>query len=201
MKKLVSIIVGGTGQFGLITSQLLLKKNYKVIITTRTTKNKKKIKKKNKKLILYKLNIYDKKEIKSLLYKFKPNIVFYYAGQSSPAKSFTNKRETYRSNFLGCKNFLEVIHENNYNCKFLNASSCEIFGRINNKIKISSPKKPVNPYGLSKLKSFEITKKFRKKYNLHTYNAIIFNTESFLRDKSFLIPKYVLLPLMQKSII
>jgi len=90
VKKLVSIIVGGTGQFGIITSQLLLKKNYKVIITTRTTKNKKKIKKKNKKLILYKLNIYDKKEIKSLLYKFKPNIVFYYAGQSSPAKSFTN---------------------------------------------------------------------------------------------------------------
>ena len=44
-----------------------------------------------------------------LIYKFKPNIVFYYAGQSSPAKSFTNKRETYRSNFLGCKNFLEVI--------------------------------------------------------------------------------------------
>ena len=199
MKKLVSIIVGGTGQFGLITGQLLLKKNYKVIITTRTTKNKKKIKKKNKKLILYKLNIYDKKEIKSLLYKFKPNIVFYYAGQSSPAKSFTNKRETYRSNFLGCKNFLEVIHENNYNCKFLNASSCEIFGRINNKIKISSPKKPVNPYGLSKLKSFEITKKFRKKYNLHTYNAIIFNTESFLRDKSFLIPKICLAAINAKK--
>ena len=62
MKKLVSIIVGGTGQFGLITSQLLLKKNYKVIITTRTTKNKKKIKQ-NKKLILCKLNIYNKKEM------------------------------------------------------------------------------------------------------------------------------------------
>ena len=62
MKKLVSIIVGGTGQFGIITSQLLLKKNYKVIVTTRSIKNNKKKIKQNKKLILYKLNIYSKKK-------------------------------------------------------------------------------------------------------------------------------------------
>ena len=64
MKKLVSIIVGGTGQFGIITSQLLLKKNYKVIVTTRSIKNNKKKIKQNKKLILYKLNIYSKKKNK-----------------------------------------------------------------------------------------------------------------------------------------
>ena len=40
MKKLVAIIVGGTGQFGIITSNLLLKKNYKVVVTTRNIKKK-----------------------------------------------------------------------------------------------------------------------------------------------------------------
>ena len=38
MKKIVAIIIGGTGQFGITISKKLLKKNYKVIITTRSKK-------------------------------------------------------------------------------------------------------------------------------------------------------------------
>ena len=35
MKKSIAIIVGGTGQFGVLLGKKLLKKKYKVIITTR----------------------------------------------------------------------------------------------------------------------------------------------------------------------
>ena len=189
MKKYVAIIVGGTGQYGIFTSKLLLSKNYKVIITTRSIKKKSNILKFDKNLILQKLNIYNKKKIEKLILKFNPDLILYYAGQSSPDKSFKLQKETFKSNFIGCKNFLEVINKKKLNCKFLNATSCEIFGKINGKIKISSIKKPVSPYGLSKLKSYEITKKYRIKNNLKSYNAIIFNTESILRDKKFLIPK------------
>ena len=59
MKKLVAIIVGGTGQFGIITSNLLLKKNYKVVVTTRNIK-KKKLFNKNKNIYLVKLDFYKK---------------------------------------------------------------------------------------------------------------------------------------------
>jgi len=199
VKNLVAIIVGGTGQFGIITSEFLLKKNYKVIITTRSINKKKKLFKKHSNLKLYKLDIYNKIKINKLLYKYKPSLVFYFAGQSSPAKSFLYKKETYKSNVLGCKNFLDVILKNNYNCKFVNASSCEMYGKINGKIKVSSIKKPVNPYGLSKLKSFEITKKYREIHNIKTYNAIIFNTESFFRNKSYLIPKICLAAIYAKK--
>ena len=199
MKNSVAIIVGGTGQFGIITSEFLLKKNYKVIITTRSINKKKKLFKKHKNLRFYKLNIYNKKKINKLLHKYKPSLVLYFAGQSSPAKSFLYKKETYRSNFLGCKNFLDVILKNNYNCKFVNASSCEMYGKINGKIKVSSTKKPINPYGLSKLKSFEITKKYREIHNVKAYNAIIFNTESFFRNKSYLIPKICLAAINAKK--
>ena len=199
MKHLVAIIVGGTGQFGIITSEFLLKKSYKVIITTRSINKKKKLFKKHSNLKLYKLDIYNKIKINKLLYKYKPSLVFYFAGQSSPAKSFLYKKETYKSNVLGCKNFLDVILKNNYNCKFVNASSCEMYGKINGKIKVSSIKKPVNPYGLSKLKSFEITKKYREIHNIKTYNAIIFNTESFFRNKSYLIPKICLAAIYAKK--
>ena len=188
MKNLVAIIVGGTGQFGTITSEFLLKKNYKIIITSRFLKKESK-KKKIKNLSYHKLDIYNLSAINKLIKKNKPNLIFYYAGQSSPAKSFYQKQETYRSNYLGCKNFLNIIKKNKIDCKFVNTSSCEIYGNLKDKINISSTKKPINPYGWAKLKSFEITKKFRDEHNIKSYNAIIFNTESIFRDKKFLIPK------------
>ena len=77
MKKSIAIIVGGTGQFGVLLAEKLLKKKYKVIITTRSViKAKKKIK---KKFIFKKLNILAKSEIKKLLLKNKPKIIFYAA--------------------------------------------------------------------------------------------------------------------------
>ena len=68
MKKSIAIIVGGTGQFGVLLAEKLLKKKYKVIITTRSViKAKKKIKKKI--FNFKKLNILAKSEIKKLLLK------------------------------------------------------------------------------------------------------------------------------------
>ncbi len=190
MKKLSAMIVGGTGQFGITTSKFLLRKNYKIVITSRSaSKSKRKHFQKNRNLSFYKLDIYDEKRIKSLILKVKPNIIFYYAAQSSVVKSFFKKRETYKSIVTGCKNFLKVIKKTKLNCKFVNAASSEIYGKVKKKINIDTKKVPISPYGVSKLKSFKITKLYRKKYNLPTYNAVIFNTESIYRDKSFLIPK------------
>jgi len=197
MNKRVAIIVGGTGQFGISIAKLLLKKNYKIIITTRNLK--KKISLKDKNLKINKLNIYNKNQIKNLVKKNNPYIIFFLAGQSSPTKSFKSKKETYKSNFLGCKKILEVLKNEKINCKFLNAASSEMFGKINGKIKIGSPKKPTNPYGYAKLKSFEITKKYRLKNNLKTYNAIIFNTESYLRENNYLIPKICMAAIKAKK--
>ena len=108
MKKPIAIMVGGTGQFGITLSKQLLKKKFKVIITTRSLSRAKK-KLNNKKLDLKKLNILSKPQIKKLLLKYNPKIIFYLAGQSSPGKSFHSKKETYFSNFIGCKNFLETL--------------------------------------------------------------------------------------------
>ena len=191
MKNPVAIIVGGTGQFGLTTAKYLLKKNYKIIITSRSKKKIKNLKNLKGKFIFYCLDIKNKNKIKKMLQKFLPNEIYYFAGQSSVSKSFFLKKETLVSNYNGCKNFLDTLVEQKSTCKFLNASSCEIYGNSKN-IKISSKKKPVSPYGEAKLKSFNIVKKYRTKYNLRAYNAVIFNTESYLRMRNFLIPKICL---------
>ena len=194
-----AIIVGGTGQLGITLSKELLKSKYKIIITTRNlTKAKKKFKH-NKLILLNQLNVLKKNEIKNLILKYKPQVIFYFAGQSSPKLSFSKKNLTYQSNFIGCKNFLDVLIETNHICKFVNSASSEIYGNSIKKVGLKTVKKPLNPYGEAKLKSFQITKKYRDKYKMNNYNAIIFNTESEIREKSFLIPKICIAALRAKK--
>ena len=180
-----SLIIGGTGQFGITLKNQLNRKNKKVIITSRFKKSK--IKKKLFEII--ELDIFDKKKISGIIKKYKPQNIFYFAGQSSPSISFVKKNETIRSNYLGCKNVLECIYNNDTNISFFYAASSEMYGKIRGKISLKKKKQPINPYGVSKLKGFNITKLYREKYKLKAYNIILFNTESVLRDKSYFIPK------------
>lgn len=190
MVKKKAIIIGGSGQIGISLCYKLLKKNYKIIITSRNVKlAQKKIPFKNKNLKIVKLDILNKKKIKLFLNKEMPQIIFYFAGQSSPSKSFLKSKVTFESNFTGCKNFLKLIYEEKINCKFVNASTCEIFDKKLKKIGPNSKKKPISPYGNSKLKSHNLTKFYRNSKKLKAYNAIFFNTESIYRHKNYLIPK------------
>ena len=193
MEGKISIIVGGSGQFGITLAKKLLNKKHSVIITTRNTaKAKRKIKFKNRKLKIINLNILKQKQIITILQKYKPNFIFYFAGLSSPGLSFKKPREAYLSNYEGCKNFLNIIKAKKINCKFINASSCEIFAKTNERLTVKSKKRPISPYGRAKLLAFKLTKDYREKSNLLTYNAIIFNTESIYRERFFIIPKICL---------
>ena len=180
-----SLIIGGTGQFGITLKNQLNKKNKKVIITSRFKKST--IKKKQFEIVV--LDIFNKEKIFKIIKRYKPQNIFYFAGQSSPSISFVKKNETIRSNYIGCKNVLESIYNIDTNISFFYAASSEMYGKIKGKISLKSKKYPVNPYGVGKLKGFNITKLYREKYKLKAYNAIIFNTESILRYKSFFIPK------------
>ncbi|MSP06735.1 MAG: NAD-dependent epimerase/dehydratase family protein [Candidatus Fonsibacter sp.] len=192
----VALIIGGTGQIGVYLANVLLKNRNKVFISSRKItaqkKNKFKIINIYKKIHLIKLNLYKKREILKLINRIKPNSVYYLAGQSSVDKSFKSPRESIRSNFNGCKNVLETLKEINFSGKFLNAASSEMFGNQKGLISLNKKLKPVSPYGKAKLKSFNLTKYYRKKFKLKTYNAVLFNCDSILRPKNFVMPKICL---------
>ena len=189
MNKNSAIIIGGTGQYGITLGNLLIKKKFNVIATSRNLKKITHLKKNFPKINFIKLDIYNKKKIKKLLTKIKPNLLFYFAGQSSPSASFRKKKETLKSNFNGCKIFLDIIKNEKLKIKFINAASSEMYGHVKKKIDLQTPKHPLNPYGYAKKKSFELVKKYRDKFGMKNYNAIMFNTESTFRDKQFLIAK------------
>lgn len=194
------LIVGGSGQFGICLSQILLKKNHDISITTRSvSKTKKKFRDlKIKKIKVINLNILNKNQILKVLKK-NYDYIFYFAGQSSPSVSFKKKNQTFKSNYIGCKNFLEGLKTLNLKSKFFNSSSSEIFSETRRKITIKSKKKPISPYGVAKLLSFNLTKKFRNIDNLNAYNFVFFNSESIFREKSYLISKICLAAINAKN--
>tara|TARA_A100001035_G_scaffold123351_1_gene96966 strand:+ start:4886 stop:5839 length:954 start_codon:yes stop_codon:yes gene_type:complete len=189
VKKESFLIIGGTGQYGITLSHLLIQKKINVFITSRFKKKIEFLKKKYPRINFIKLSVYNKKQIQKILTRIKPSTIFYFAGQSSPQISFYKKDETLKSNFQGCKNVLEVVFKNKLNLKFVNATSSEMYGHIKGKIDLNTPKKPLNPYGEAKKMSFNLVKKYRDDYNMKNYNAVMFNTESYLREKHFLIAK------------
>ena len=193
MKK-TALIFGINGQDGAYLAKKLIEKKYLVYGISR---------KKNyinlvklgilKKIRLFSYSNFSDEKIKRLLKKnFKE--IYFLAGQSSVKDSFLKRTLTYESQIEPLKNILDyIVHQKGIKTKFLYAGSSEIFGNVNNKKKISekSQKKPVSPYGMSKLIGYEIIKSYRVIYKIPVCTAILFNHESPLRKKNFVFKKIV----------
>ena len=136
---------------------------------------------------ILKLNIFNKDEFFKIYKKIKPEKIFYFASISSVNDSFSKPELTLKINYLGCKYILEYLEKLNFKGKFLNVCSSEMYGNKINKVNLNSKFNPISPYAKSKVLSFKVTKKFRKK--IKTYNAIVFNSESIYRPKKFVFTK------------
>ena len=194
MNKKINLIIG-SGVLGAYLSADLIKKKEKVIVTTRSLRktmynyNYLQIQKKVK---FEKLDICNKNSIEKIINKYKPEKIFYFAGQSSITKSLKNQKETYQSHYNGSKNFLDVLKEKNLKIKFFKANSGYIFtpnkGKIDLNCKFSSNK---NPYIKAQKKTFKLLKKYRQ-FGLNLSNLVFMQVESPLRGNDFLIKKVCL---------
>ena len=194
MNKKVNLIIG-SGVLGAYLSADLIKKKEKVIVTTRFLRKKMhnynylKIQKKVK---FEKLDIKNKTSIHKIINKYKPEKIFYFAGQSSIPKSLKSPKETFQSHYNGTKNFLDVLKEKNLKIKFFKANSGYIFapnkGQIDLNCNFSTNK---NPYVQAQKKTFKLLKKYRQ-FGLNLSNLVFMQVESPLRPKDFLIKKVCL---------
>jgi len=194
MNKKINLIIG-SGVLGAYLSADLIKKKEKVIVTTRSLK--KKMYNYNylniqKKIKFEKLNVNNRSSIKKIINKYKPEKIFYFAGQSSITKSLKGPKETFQSHYNGTKNFLDVLKEKNLKIKFFKANSGYIFapnkGKIDLNCKFSSNK---NPYIKAQKETFKLLKEYRK-FGLNLSNLVFMQVESPLRAKDFLIKKVCL---------
>jgi GDPmannose 4,6-dehydratase len=191
MEKKNSIIIG-SGVIGSYLAKLLVAKKHKIIVTSRKVKksyinyNKLNI---EKKIIFEKLDVLKKKDILKIIRKYSPDNIFYFSGQSSLTKSIKLKKKTNDSNYVGARNFLEILHSYKIKTKFYKANSGYIFEQKNGLINLSSAfSKNNNPYIQSQIKAYKEVRKFRKK-GVNSSSIIFLQVESPLRNNDFLIKK------------
>ena len=180
-KKQKTAIIVGSGLIGTHLSKILLKEGVRTIVVTRMltkyNNNYKKLKI-NEKVRFVRLNLTNKKKIRSTILKYKPNFIYYFAGQRSIPKSFKKPKETYLSNYLGAKNYLDIIKREMLPIQFFKANSGYIFNGSKKKITLENKLvKADSPYTKSQIKSYKLIKKYRN-LGINCYSIIFFNIVS-----------------------
>ena len=191
-----AIITGITGQDGMYLAKFLIEKQYRVvgIIRSITDSNYSGFRylKINNQVVFEECDLHDITQIISLFKKYRPDEVYNLAAQSSVGQSFAQPIGTIQFNVISVLNLLEAIKISNYPTRFYQASSSEMYGKVDQlPVKENTPMHPLSPYAVSKASGHWITTNYRESYNLFTCCGILFNHESFLRKPSFFVKKVI----------
>lgn len=193
MKK-KALITGITGQDGSYLAELLLSKDYEVhgIIRRSSSFNTGRIEHIYDKIKLHYGDVTDSLNIDTLISTIKPDEIYHLGAQSHVKVSFELPEYTGQVDALGTLRLLEAIRKHTPNCKFYNAVTSEMFGKVQEiPQKETTPFYPRSPYGVAKVYSYWICKNYRESYNLFICNGILFNHESERRGDTFVTQKIV----------
>jgi len=120
-------------------------------------------------------DILDTSKLDKLFKKHKPDAVMHFSAYSLVGESMSNPYRYYNNNVSGTLSLLKAMIDNNC-MKFIFSSTAAIFGNPEYvPIDESHPKKPINPYGKSKLMIEEILKDFDSAYGLKYISFRYFN--------------------------
>lgn len=194
MKK--AIITGITGQDGAYLAELLLNKGYIVYGTYRRTSsvnfwriNELGIQK-NPNLHLVEFDLTDLGCSIRLIETTGATEIYNLAAQSFVGVSFDQPVTTAQITGIGPVHLLEAIRIVNPAIRFYQASTSEMFGKVQAIPQIeSTPFYPRSPYGIAKLYAHWITINYRESYNIFATSGILFNHESPLRGREFVTRK------------
>ena len=187
-----ALITGINGQDGSYLAELLLEKGYNVYGIMR---RKSVVDYGNVEHIKDKIHfIYaDMTDVVSLINAMKisqADEVYNLAAQSFVATSWEQPLATAQIDALGVTNMLEAIRNVKPECRFYQASTSEMFGKVQEIPQTEkTPFYPKSPYGVAKLYGHWITKNYRESYGLFACSGILFNHESERRGKEFVTRK------------
>lgn len=191
-----ALITGITGQDGAYLAELLLSKGYQVFGTYRRTSsvNFWRIEalgiENNPNLQLVEYDLTDLGASINLIQNTQPDEVYNLAAQSFVGVSFEQPTTTANITGLGVVNLLEAIRIVNPKIKFYQASTSEMFGKVQAIPQVeSTPFYPRSPYGVAKLYAHWMTINYRESYDIFGASGILFNHESPLRGREFVTRK------------
>jgi GDPmannose 4,6-dehydratase len=125
-----------------------------------------------------------------LLYDLQPDEVYNLGAQSHVRVSFDIPEYTADVTGVGTIRILEAIRESGVKPRFYQASSSEMFGKVQEiPQKETTPFWPRSPYGCAKMFGHWATVNYRESYNLFACSGILFNHESPRRGETFVTRK------------
>lgn len=191
-----AIVTGITGQDGAYLAQLLLEKGYAVYGTYRRTSsvNFWRIEElgihKHPNLHLVEYDLTDLGASIALVQKVQPDEIYNLAAQSFVGVSFDQPSATAQITGIGALNLLEAIRLVNTKIRFYQASTSEMFGKVQAIPQVEdTPFYPRSPYGVAKLYAHWMTINYRESYGIFGSSGILFNHESPLRGREFVTRK------------
>ena len=196
MKK--ALITGIAGQDGSYLAEMLLEKGYEVhgIIRRSSSFNTGRIdhiindEKYKDRFFFHHGDVTDASNLNRLLEKIQPNEIYNLAAQSHVHVSFEIPDYTAQVDALGTLRFLDAIRETHIETKFYQASTSELFGRVQEIPQTeNTPFYPRSPYSVAKLYGYWIIVNYREAYDLFACNGILFNHESPRRGETFVTRK------------
>ena len=197
MKK--ALVTGITGQDGSYLAELLLSKGYEVfgLVRRSSTFNTGRIDhlyedphETGVRLRLIYGDLNDASSLNQILRQVRPNEIYNLGAQSHVRVSFDIPEYTAEVSGLGTIRLLEAIRESGVECRFYQASSSELYGKVRNiPQNEETPFHPRSPYACAKAYAYYITVNYREAYGLHASNGILFNHESPRRGETFVTRK------------
>jgi len=183
-----ALITGVTGQDGSYLAEFLLEKGYEVygMVRRSSTVNYERIGHIQDKLKLIQGDLLDQNSLIEALRYSEPDEVYNLAAQSFVPTSWNQPVLTGEFTALGVTRILEAIRTVNPKTRFYQASSSEMFGKIQ-----ETPQNektlfyPRSPYGVAKVYGHYISVNYRESYDMFCCSGILFNHESPRRGMEF----------------
>lgn len=191
MKK-TALITGITGQDGSYLAELLLEQGYRVIGMTRRTSTDvhERIAHLFEDIEFVSGDVLDQTSITNIVAQTQPDEIYNLAAQSFVPASWTQPVLTGEFTALGVTRVLEAIRAVDLKIRFYQASSSEMFGKVQSVPQNeSTPFYPRSPYGVAKVYGHWITVNYRESYGMFACSGICFNHESARRGKEFVTRK------------
>ncbi|MBI1347047.1 GDP-mannose 4,6-dehydratase [bacterium] len=194
-----ALITGITGQDGSYLAELLLERGYDVwgMIRRASTNNTSRIdhllqadSATSGRLHLSYGDLQDTASITRVMRMSQPTEIYNLGAQSHVHTSFETPIYTGDVTGLGTGRILEAIHELGLDCRFYQASSSELYGKVRETPQTEdTPFYPRSPYAAAKAYAFYATQNYRESYGMHASNGILFNHESPRRGEMFVTRK------------
>jgi GDPmannose 4,6-dehydratase len=194
-----ALITGITGQDGSYLTELLLGKGYDVygIIRRSSSFNTGRLEhiyqdphEQNRRLHLIYGDLNDASSLNKILKTVRPDEIYNLGAQSHVKVSFEIPEYTAEVTALGTIRLLEAMRDLDLDCRFYQASSSEMYGKV-----VETPQTETtpfyarSPYAAAKVFAYNMTLNYREAYGMFAVNGILFNHESPRRGETFVTRK------------